>query len=92
MKTSNDFSSQITATRQGVVETLREHIQKHGGEFIPEDHGISLIDNQSQSISKITSETIYALNGVDYPLNMQENGHTEDLIYFLGEIELCEPK
>lgn len=91
MKTSDYFSNQITETRKGVVETLCQHIEKHGGEFVPEDHGIDLYDNQRQRIDKITSETVYA-GDVEYPLNMQENGHTEDLIYFLSEIEVCSPK
>ena len=74
MKTSSDFTKQISETRKGVVETLREQIAKHGGEFIPEDHGIRLIDNQEQRIEKITADTVYADNGVDYPLNMSDNG------------------
>ena len=92
MKTSDDFTKQITDTRKEVVEALLSHIAKHGGEFVPEDHGIALVDNQEQTITKITADTIYATNDVEYPLNMQDNGHTEDLIYFLSEIELCEPK
>lgn len=84
MKKSAEYLQQIDELEREMSEDIRQHLKRFGGEFVPEDHGVDIVDSGGNEVLKITDIQVICSGGVDYPL---ENSGTSDLCYYLGEIE-----
>jgi hypothetical protein len=88
MKESAEYLQQIDELERQISDSIREHLKRFKGEFIPEDHGVDIVDSSENIVVKITDAKVICMGGVDYPL---ENLGTSDLCYYLGEIECINP-